>query len=306
MLQAAAKWNAVMRQQSPEGFELDEQHTPHVTLVQRFVAANDLEAVLAAVASVKAKFAPNKLVMKTKGFYHIPAGEIGLAGIVVEPSADLLALQRKVIEAVAPFSRAGGDQSAFVPDATGTPFDPMLFKYVDSFVPATWGSNYNPHVTIGIAPIAWLQNFEKQPFADFTFRATGIEVYQLGNFGTASRDFVLGYCCIPKRAAPNVCFGWKADIQMRKSVRALAPIFRPLPHDRESANNNPGDECSHENGRPYPIRGVQALSYPPRANSRDQNDGKGCIDPLEVAPCPKHEPQAHRAILIECPQRVEG
>src|SRR4249919_388705 len=86
MLQEAAKWNAVMRQQSPEGFKLDEQHMPHITLVQRFVAANDLDAVLAAVAGVKAQFAPNMLLMKTKGFYHLPAGKIGVAGIVVEPS----------------------------------------------------------------------------------------------------------------------------------------------------------------------------------------------------------------------------
>jgi len=187
MLQEAAEWNAVMRQQSPEGFKLDEQHMPHITLVQRFVATNDLDAVLAAVAGVKAQFAPNMLLMKTKGFYHLPAGKIGVAGIVVEPSTDLLALQEKMIEAVTPFSRTGGGQSAFVPDAAGTPFDPQLFKYVDSFVPARSGGNYNPHVTIGIAPIAWLQNFEKQPFQDFTFRAKGIEVYQLGNFGTASK-----------------------------------------------------------------------------------------------------------------------
>ena len=73
-------------------------------------------------------------------------------------------------------------------------------------------------------------------------------------------------------------------------MRSVAPVFRPLPHDRESGNNNPGGERSDENGRPYPIRGVQALRYPPGANSRDQNEGKGRIDPLEVAPCPKHEP----------------
>ena len=33
---------------------------------------------------------------------------MGLAGIVIEPSADLLRLQQKLIDAVAPFSERGG------------------------------------------------------------------------------------------------------------------------------------------------------------------------------------------------------
>jgi hypothetical protein len=63
----------------------------------------------------------------------------------------------------------------------------MLFKYVETFVPNQTGEKFNPHVTIGIAPLGWLEEREKQPFSSFTFGAKGIAVYQLGNFGTASR-----------------------------------------------------------------------------------------------------------------------
>jgi hypothetical protein len=98
-----------------------------------------------------------------------------------------MALQEAVIEAVNPFARTGGDASAFVPDATGTPFDPLLFEYVDTFVPNQTGKKFNPHVTIGIAPLGWLEDLEKQPFSTFTFGAKGIATYQLGNFGTASK-----------------------------------------------------------------------------------------------------------------------
>ena len=187
MLAEAAEWNARMREQSPEGFELDEKHAPHITLIQRFVAESDLEKVLMAVDEVRSAFDVNTMEMTATGLYHIPAGEIGVAGIVIEPSEELHALQEAVIAAVDGYARTGGGESAFVPDTTGTPFDPLLFEYVETFVPNQTGERFNPHVTIGIAPLPWLEEQEKQPFKQFTFGANGIATYQLGNFGTASK-----------------------------------------------------------------------------------------------------------------------
>jgi 2'-5' RNA ligase len=188
MLAQAARWNARMREQSPEGFELDEEHAPHITLIQRFVAESDLPRVLAAVDEVRSKFDVEEMEMTTTGLYHIPSGKIGLAGIVIQPSEQLLALQRAIIEAVNAYARAGGRESAFVPDKTGTPFDPFLFEYVETFVPGQTGERFNPHVTIGVAPLRWLEEQEQKPFEKFTFGAQGIATYQLGNFGTASKQ----------------------------------------------------------------------------------------------------------------------
>ena len=187
MLAEAAKWNARMREQSPEGFKLDEEHAPHITLAQRFVAKSDLPKVLAAVDKVRSKFDISRIQMTATGLYHIPSGKIGLAGIVIEPSAQLIALQRAIIEAVNVYARTGGGESAFVPDRSGAPFDPALFQYVETFVPSQTGARFNPHVTIGMAPLGWLKDQEKKPFDKFTFGAKGIATYQLGNFGTASK-----------------------------------------------------------------------------------------------------------------------
>ena len=176
-----------MREQSPEGFRLDAEHIPHITLIQRFIAEDDLISVLAAVDRVKSTSDTAEMRLTANGLYHIPSGKIGLAGIVIAPSDALRALQDAVIGAVNPFARTGGDASAFVPDPTGTPFPPFLFQYIETFVPNQTGKNYNPHVTIGIAPIGWLENIEQQPFSSFTFGAKGIAVYHLGNFGTAAR-----------------------------------------------------------------------------------------------------------------------
>lgn len=187
MMEEAEQWNALMRQQYPDGFALDEEHAPHVTLVQRFVKKKDLPQVLAAVEKVKSEFNYSSLEMTATGLYHIPTGEYGLAGIVVEPSEDLQALHQAVIEAINQYARTGGDESAFVPDRSGTPFDPYLFEYVETFVPAQSGDRFNPHVTIGVAPRTWLEKEEEKPFEAFTFGAAGIATYQLGNFGTASK-----------------------------------------------------------------------------------------------------------------------
>lgn len=187
MMEEAEIWNARMREQTPEGFELDAEHAPHITLIQRFVAESDLPEVLAAVERVKADFDVTRFEMTATGLYHIPTGEQGLAGIVIQPSEELLALQQAVIDAVNAYALTGGDESAFVPDKTGTPFPPVMFDYIETFVPQQTGEKFNPHVTIGLAPRVWLEEMEEQPFDLFTFGAVGIATYQLGNFGTASK-----------------------------------------------------------------------------------------------------------------------
>jgi len=42
-------------------------------------------------------------------------------------------------------------------------------------------------VTIGVAPLDWLKELETKRFDKFTFGAKSVAIYQLGNFGTASK-----------------------------------------------------------------------------------------------------------------------
>jgi hypothetical protein len=113
--------------------------------------------------------------------------DIGLAGIVAKPTADLLNLQQKLIDAVAPSETKTGTASAFVT----TPEDPEInqptIDYVATFVPKATGKNFNPHVTVGIASQDYLKKIFAEPFDAFTFSPAGASVYQLGNFGTARK-----------------------------------------------------------------------------------------------------------------------
>ena len=62
-----------------------------------------------------------------------------------------------------------------------------MIEYVATFVPSQTGKNFNPHVTIGLAPEDYLKSMLAEEFADFTFSPAGVSVYQLGNYGVAAK-----------------------------------------------------------------------------------------------------------------------
>ncbi len=64
---------------------------------------------------------------------------------------------------------------------------PALITYVSAFVPAGSGTNFNPHVTTGLASKEYLDKMLAEPFESFTFAPASASVYQLGDFGTAAK-----------------------------------------------------------------------------------------------------------------------
>ena len=52
------------------------------------------------------------------------------------------------------------------------------------------GEHFNPHVSTGNAPIAYLDRMIAEPFKSFTFSPAGAAVYQLGPFGTAAKKLI--------------------------------------------------------------------------------------------------------------------
>src|SRR5258708_7924874 len=102
MIDRARAANSRLRADYPKGFALDATHAPHVTIIQRFVRTSELDKAYAAVAKVLKDENPTSWELKAKEYYDIPVEKLGLAGIVIEPTADLLRLQQKLIDAVAP------------------------------------------------------------------------------------------------------------------------------------------------------------------------------------------------------------
>jgi hypothetical protein len=111
----------------------------------------------------------------------------GLAGIVARPSPELRALQRELIDAVAPYTVATRRSEAFATTPDDPVIDLQLIDYVAAFVQKSAGEHFSPHVTTWIAPRDYLDNMLAEPFASFTFSPAGAAVYQLGQFGTAAK-----------------------------------------------------------------------------------------------------------------------
>jgi len=135
---------------------------------------------------MRSRAAPQAGLLLT-GYYYIPAGDLGLSGIVAEPTPELLKLQQELIEAVAPFTVPTGTAGAFFTTPKEPNIQPALITYVAAFVPEGTGAKFNPHVTTGLASKEYLDKMLAQPFEAFTFSPAGASVYQLGEFGTASK-----------------------------------------------------------------------------------------------------------------------
>ena len=187
MMQHANAANARLLKSFPKGFALDETHHPHVTMLQQFVRTDDLDKVFAAANVVLAKEKPSAWTLKAFKYYYIQSPPLGLAGIVVEPTADLHRLQDALIVAVTPYTVKTGTPAAFYSDKGGRDIQKDLIEYVANFVKIAAGKRFNPHVTIGVGTETYLRTMLAEPFPAFTFSASGASVYQLGSFGTARK-----------------------------------------------------------------------------------------------------------------------
>jgi phosphoserine phosphatase len=185
MLRHAEANNARLLKVYPKGFALDASHRPHITMLQRFVRTADLDKVYAAVGKVLASV--NAVKLNAFKYYYIPAGELGVAGIVAKPTPELLKLQADIIAAVAPFTAETGPIGAFTAAHDDPALDVQMIDYVSAFVQKASGEHFNPHVTTGVAPREYLDKMLAEPFESFTFSPAGAAVYQLGPFGTAAK-----------------------------------------------------------------------------------------------------------------------
>src|ERR1700722_14981020 len=188
MMRRAEAANETLRQNFPQGFALDDTHHAHITVLQCFVRTDALDKVYSTVERVLARHAYTGWRLTAFKYYYVPAGPIGLAGIVVKPTPDLLKLQQEVVAALAPYMVPIATAAAFYTTQTEPDIHPSLIPYVARFVPEQTGQNYSPHVSTGVATTAFLDALLAQPFDAFDFYPASASVYQLGNFGTARKE----------------------------------------------------------------------------------------------------------------------
>ncbi|GAA4748568.1 hypothetical protein GCM10023264_13350 [Sphingomonas daechungensis] len=187
MLAQAERNNARFREAYPDGFALDEQHRPHITLLQCFVGSEDLDAIGEAMGKVVRDANLGDLQLDADRFYYAPGPGAGVAGICSPLTPELEALQSAVIAAAAPFTVPTATIEAFTGGHGNPAFDAALINYVSTFSEEQAGARFNPHVSTGIAPTDYLDRMVAEPFEPFEYGLASAAIYQLGPFGTAAR-----------------------------------------------------------------------------------------------------------------------
>jgi len=181
--------NARLRHTMPEGFAFDDTHAPHITVLQRYVRTPELEQVLDAVGAVVAGADLTALELRATKIAHAewdtPA--TGIASLMLGRDPRLLALQGRLIAALAPFATTQGTATAFVTDPGEPGVNATTIGYVERFVPDRCASHYEAHLSIGMARRRDLEALEAEPFKPFDVHAEAVAAYQLGNNGTARR-----------------------------------------------------------------------------------------------------------------------
>jgi hypothetical protein len=187
MLAAAENNNARLRAVFSDSFALDAEHRPHITLLQCFVAARDLDGLSNAVGAVTRNAGVTSIELQAVRYGYTPGPGMGVAGIWVAVTPGLLKLQADVIAAAAPFMVSTAGIEAFTAGHDNPAFDAALISYVGGFVEKGAGTNFDPHVSTGIGATAYLDAMVAEPFVAFTCAPAGAAIYQLGPFGTAAK-----------------------------------------------------------------------------------------------------------------------
>ncbi len=187
MLERAEANNARLLKAFPDGFALDSAHRPHITMLQCFVDAGNLDTLCAAAGAVLEGANVTALELEGFKYYYAPGPGAGVAGICARPTPELLKLQADVIAAAAPFMLKSATIAACTAPHDDPAMDAALLDYVSNFVAKYAGDHFNPHVSTGVAPTGYLDSMIAEPFEVFPFSPAGAAVYQLGPFGTAAR-----------------------------------------------------------------------------------------------------------------------
>jgi hypothetical protein len=187
MVERAKQANAELRTNYPAGYTLGGDQTAHITLVHRYVHEKDLPEIEAAIAKVSEHASPLDWELTASGYRYGIWSNLAITNISIDRTPNLDRYQEAIVAAVEPFAAKKGTASAFSTTKELPKVQHEIVDYVENFVPKSSGDNYSPHVTIGVAHEDFVLALKEKPFDSFRFKAAGVAIYQLGNFGTAQK-----------------------------------------------------------------------------------------------------------------------
>jgi hypothetical protein len=114
--------------------------------------------VFSAASKVLASEKVTSWELKAFKYYYIPLKEIGLGGILVEPTADLIRLQDELFDAIGKFMAPGSSctAAAFKTTVQDPEINQATIDAIANYFAAHRGEHYSPHVTtVSARSIIW-------------------------------------------------------------------------------------------------------------------------------------------------------
>ncbi|MCB0465251.1 MAG: 2'-5' RNA ligase family protein [Aequorivita sp.] len=183
--------NALINQNNPETIKLDENHMPHITLLQCFIKEEDLPNVINALEVNNVFEGLFKTIkndsLKAERLFYNEDKEESFSMIAVEKSDFLLKIHEKIIELVQPYTVKNGSQISFIQNPDGSSISESTITYVPEFIEKYSYDNFDPHISLGVAQTKLLDSLAENIFKPIQFKAASLSVYQLGDHGTAQK-----------------------------------------------------------------------------------------------------------------------
>src|SRR5271168_3763705 len=155
MIEHAQAANAGLLKNFPKGYALGDEHAPHISVIGGYFYTQNLDEIFAAASKVLASEKVMSWKLRAFKYYYIPLKEIGLGGILVEPTADLIRLQEELFEAIGKYfaPSSSGTAAAFATTPENPEINQPTIDAVATYFAEHRGEHYSPHVTIGAGTI---------------------------------------------------------------------------------------------------------------------------------------------------------
>lgn len=177
--------SAAIKKNNPSTLQLDENHIPHITLLQCYVKESDLSEIEKSLEGLYDEVELKNLY--ASGLVYNKDAKESFSTIQIEPSEELRKIHEETIKRVKPFILKDGPESAFVPNPDGRAIDKFTLDYVPKFLENYSYGNFDPHISLGVAKKQFLDSLSENVFRPMTFKATSLGIYQLGDSGTAQK-----------------------------------------------------------------------------------------------------------------------
>ncbi|MGB3343903.1 MAG: hypothetical protein WBA61_08330 [Aequorivita sp.] len=185
MYAQAIHLNQLMLGDYPESIKLDENHIPHITLLQCFVDKKDISTIGESLEDLFSMVKNEALTAQE--FVYSQDTDESFAMIRIENTKALLNIHQKTIELLKPFMVKNGTSASFVQNPDGSPINEFTLAYVPRFVDSYSRENFDPHISLGVARTEFLNTLATYVFQPMVFKPASLSVYWLGDSGTAQK-----------------------------------------------------------------------------------------------------------------------